>query len=587
VLKLDLRKAYDCIDWDFLRLILLKVGMGLQVTNWIMSCVTSSSFVVLINGEATEFFRSGRGVRQVCPLSPLLFILVMEGLNLLLKHSFEEGHISGIKVSRMTRILHLMFVDDVLILSKASLSEWKVIASLISCFCKASGLSVNQTKSTIHFEGLSDLELNPFKTFLPYTFNDLSLGFCYLGYFLKTGAQRAADWDWLVTRVSNKINLWCNRWLSLGGRYILVKSVLEGQNVYWMSMEALPRIILNRIRKLMFQFLWTGHSEAQQYHLCRWEILSRPKNLGGWGFCNLPLFNLALNASTLWRVLTQPSIWQKVIKEKYLHNATLINWIRQSSHQCTSASRIWTSLSRALPVINHWLSWYPGAGHLIVVGRDRILGMGDRSFLSDELITSLKEKNVSTLAQASTERNPITFAEVWRSSEELELLGAHAIEWNNYTMELSHAGITLQEGAEDKLLWNGGDSSGKLSVRNCYNAILSTQTLPIMSGWKFNLWKWRIQLKIILFFWLATDYNILTWDVLQKKGWVGPGYCYLCREAAEDSAHLFVHCHFTQVVWTICLSSLKLNYSWIGQNLNDCMETWLQNKATSKKLPFC
>jgi hypothetical protein len=96
VLKLDLRKAYDCVDWEFLRLILLKVGLGIQMTKWIMSCVTSSSFVVLINGEATYFFRSGRGVRKGCPLSPLLFILVMEGLNRLLKHSLEEGLITGL-----------------------------------------------------------------------------------------------------------------------------------------------------------------------------------------------------------------------------------------------------------------------------------------------------------------------------------------------------------------------------------------------------------------------------------------------------------------------------------------------------------
>jgi hypothetical protein len=73
VLKLDLRKAYDSIDWEYLRLILLKIGVGIQMTNWIMSCVTSTSFAVLINGEATNFFRSGRGVRQGCPLSPIAF----------------------------------------------------------------------------------------------------------------------------------------------------------------------------------------------------------------------------------------------------------------------------------------------------------------------------------------------------------------------------------------------------------------------------------------------------------------------------------------------------------------------------------
>jgi len=62
ILKLDLHKAYDCVDWDFLHLILNQVGFGSQMTRWIMSCVTSPSFVVLIKGEVTDFFKGERGL---------------------------------------------------------------------------------------------------------------------------------------------------------------------------------------------------------------------------------------------------------------------------------------------------------------------------------------------------------------------------------------------------------------------------------------------------------------------------------------------------------------------------------------------
>jgi len=57
ILKLDLCKAYDCVDWDFLHLVLNKVGFDSQMVRWIMSCVTSPSYVVLLNGEVTKFLK--------------------------------------------------------------------------------------------------------------------------------------------------------------------------------------------------------------------------------------------------------------------------------------------------------------------------------------------------------------------------------------------------------------------------------------------------------------------------------------------------------------------------------------------------
>jgi hypothetical protein len=134
LLKLDLQKAYDCINWDLLRMILIQIGLGNDMTKWIMSCISSSTFAVLLNGEATDFFKSGRGLRQGCPLSPLLFILVMEGLSLLLKEGQQKGLLTGIKVSRTLRILHILFVDDVVIMTNATINEWWEIDKIIKLF---------------------------------------------------------------------------------------------------------------------------------------------------------------------------------------------------------------------------------------------------------------------------------------------------------------------------------------------------------------------------------------------------------------------------------------------------------------------
>jgi len=101
----------------------------------------------------------------------------MEGLGLLLKKSKEDNKLSGIKVSKMFNILHLFFVDDVFILTKADLQEWLEIDKLIVLFCKASGFQVNVSKTTLHFEDFSELDLTPFRSFLPYTFSSLDTSF--------------------------------------------------------------------------------------------------------------------------------------------------------------------------------------------------------------------------------------------------------------------------------------------------------------------------------------------------------------------------------------------------------------------------
>jgi hypothetical protein len=253
----------------------------------------------------------------------------------------------------------------------------------------------------MHFEGLSETELEPFRSLLPYTFTALHIGFKYLGFHLRTGPQRAADWSWLLTKIEKKIGNWCYKWISLGGRYILLKSVLESQPIYWMAVELIPRSIINQIRKLMsFNFLWKGHSFSSHVHLCSWEVLSRPKSSGGWGLRNLSHFNLALNANTLWHILFREGIWHKIVMDKYLKHSNVINWFRSANFQQRSASRIWNNLLKSVHLLTHWLSWLSGSGYQISIGKDFILGLRDRSLLSQDLIDHLHRKEIKVLAQA-------------------------------------------------------------------------------------------------------------------------------------------------------------------------------------------
>jgi hypothetical protein len=210
--------------------------------------MVSANFVVLVNGESSTFFHSGKGLRQGCPLSPLLFILVMEALSLLLKKGQEEGKITGIKVSRIIKVLHLLFIDDVLIMTNDTLQEWREIKEILKIFCSATGLMINWTKSTFHYANLHEQALEQLKGIFPYSFVHLSVGFKYLGYIIKVDSYKTTDWNWLIAKVEKKIGHWCNRWLSLGGRFTLIKVVLEGQPVYWMALAAIPTTVIDKLR---------------------------------------------------------------------------------------------------------------------------------------------------------------------------------------------------------------------------------------------------------------------------------------------------------------------------------------------------
>ena len=87
------------VSWSFLFDTLEKMGFPNKWRNWIYFCISTVRFFVLINGEASGFFSSSRGLRQGDPLSPLLFILVMETLSKLVIKAGEEGFLNGFQIS--------------------------------------------------------------------------------------------------------------------------------------------------------------------------------------------------------------------------------------------------------------------------------------------------------------------------------------------------------------------------------------------------------------------------------------------------------------------------------------------------------
>lgn len=137
--KLDISKAYDRVEWNFLKGIMDRMGFLKIWIKRVMSCVTTPKFSVRINGKAYGSIKPSRGPRQGDPLSPYLFLLCAEGFSSLLAKAEADNRLHGVAICKgAPNISHLLFVDDSLLFCRATQDEVKEVVDIMQLYAKAS-----------------------------------------------------------------------------------------------------------------------------------------------------------------------------------------------------------------------------------------------------------------------------------------------------------------------------------------------------------------------------------------------------------------------------------------------------------------
>ena len=124
-----------------------------------MSSLSSVSFSFLINGVATTFFKAGRGLRQRCPLAPLLFLVVVEGLGKAILFAKANETYHGLSFENDIVLTHVLFVDDIVMVNDGSEQSLSSLYEILLIFCKASGMKINNDKSTLYYSCMEEAQV--------------------------------------------------------------------------------------------------------------------------------------------------------------------------------------------------------------------------------------------------------------------------------------------------------------------------------------------------------------------------------------------------------------------------------------------
>ncbi|XP_058756747.1 uncharacterized protein LOC131629961 [Vicia villosa] len=273
---MDIKKAYDSVDWLALKQILAEIGFPRKFIGWIMKAVTTVTYQFNINGHRTRNLQAAKGLRQGDPIS---------------------------------------------------LGDAKSVQQLMgkfNNFSKATGLTVNPAKCRAFFGGMTNDEQKGIEDVTG--FSRGKLPFRYLGIPLtskKLSYQHCLE---LSEKIGGRMRHWSSHLLSYAGRLQLIQSTLFGVANYWTQCIPLPKCVIKNVGSLCRTFFWTSKGEKTRKSLVSWSNVCTTQQKGGLNIVKLEAWNKACMVRLLWNLCKkEDSVWVKWIHTYYFKEESVMD----------------------------------------------------------------------------------------------------------------------------------------------------------------------------------------------------------------------------------------------------------------------
>ncbi|WVZ66620.1 hypothetical protein U9M48_015811 [Paspalum notatum var. saurae] len=490
-------------DLVFLLELLTFLGFSRRWCDWMAVLLASSSTKILLNGCPGRRICHSRGLRQGDPLSPMLFVVVMEALNGLIKLADQGSFLSCIRHPAV-RCRALLYADDLVIFVKPCVGDLRLLMSLLDVFAGASGLHTNLSKCSA-----TPIACSVDETAIVVNF--------YLGVPLHIKKLRKVDEQSIIDKVAARIPKWKGNLLNLAGRTVLVKSTLSAIPIHTAIATCLSPWAIGAIDKLRGSFLWSG-SAISVAGRCKvaWPRLCRPIEYGGLGILDLRLMGLALLVRWCWLQRTDSSrVWATLPGSE----EALVRDLFRASVEIT--------LGDGATVLFWMDNWIDGLS-LDVLAPNLLRAVPPR-FRSRTVREALANRTwISDIRGNLDEAMIIEYVEVWEKISQ----------------------VSLSPGVADCFRWRW-TPDGSYSSASAYRACFLGSSFFL--GAKF-IWKTKVPPKVKFFAWLVAQDRCWTASRRRRHGLQDHDSCALCDQESETIDHLMLQCSFSRQVWFLALS---------------------------------